>query len=99
VKIEIARRASLQVERASSWWHKNRPSAPLLFEHEFERALTQLASTPRAGLSYPTARRPAMKRLLLAKTGYHVYFALERNETVVVIHSVWGARRGRGPKL
>jgi len=36
---------------------------------------------------------------LLPKTEYHVYYALERNETVIVIHSVWGARRGQGPTL
>lgn len=40
-----------------------------------------------------------LRRLLLPKTEYHVYFALERDEMVLVIHSVWGARRGRGPKL
>jgi plasmid stabilization system protein ParE len=71
----------------------------LLFEQEFEQALRRLVSMPKAGLPYPTESRPTMRRLLLPKTGYHVYFALERDETVVVIHSVWGARRGRGPKL
>jgi hypothetical protein len=71
----------------------------LLFEHEFEWALRYLISMPTAGLPYPTPRRSAMKRLLLPRTAYHVYFALERDEAVVVIHSVWGARRGRGPKL
>jgi len=65
----------------------------------FEQALRQLLSTPMAGLAYPTTKRPAMRRLLLPRTGYHVYFALERDESVVVIHSVWGARRGRGPRL
>ena len=28
-----------------------------------------------------------------------MYFARERNETVIVIHSVWGARRRRGTSL
>ncbi len=99
MKIEIAKRASHQVERASSWWQENRPHAPLLFEHEFEEALRRLESMPRSGLLYPTARRPTLRRLLLPKTEYHVYFALERDETVLVVYSVWGARRERGPKL
>jgi plasmid stabilization system protein ParE len=99
MKIEIARRASRQIERANNWWHENRPYAPSLFEEEFEWALHQLSVMPTAGVAYPTARRPLLRRLLLKKTGYHVYFALERGETVVVIHSAWGARRGRGPRL
>lgn len=99
MKIEIGKRARRQVERASNWWEENRPLAPLLFEKEFEEALQQLLSMPKSGVLYPTAKRPTLRRILLPKTEYHVYFALERNETVIVIHSVWGARRERGPKL
>jgi hypothetical protein len=54
---------------------------------------------PKVGLPYPTAKRPALRRLLLRETEYRVYYALERNETVLVIHSVWGARRGQRPSL
>lgn len=99
MKIEIGKRARRQVERASSWWEENRPSAPSLFEQEFEGALRQLLTKPNSGVPYPTAKRPALRRLLLPETEYHVYFARERDETAIVIHSVWGARRGRGPKL
>lgn len=99
MKIEIGKRASRQVERANSWWEKNRPLAPTLFEEEFEAALRQLLSMPHSGVLYPTPKRPTLRRILLEKTEYHVYFALERGGTVVVIHSVWGARRERGPRL
>lgn len=58
-----------------------------------------LAQTPSVGTPYPTEKRPDLKRVLLRKTEYHVYFSLERSETLLVIHSVWGARRIRGPKL
>jgi len=100
MKIKIGRRASRQAERASDWWHENR-SAAELFDREFGEALRVLAARATAGVSYPTERRPALRRLLLPKTEYHVYFALEREdkETLIVIHSVWGARRERGPKL
>jgi plasmid stabilization system protein ParE len=99
VKIEIGKRARRQVERANSWWEENRPVAPSLFEEEFEEALERLVSKPNSGLPHPTPKRPSLRRLLLPKTEYHLYFALERDETVLVIHSLWGARRGRGPKL
>jgi hypothetical protein len=35
-----------------------------------------------------------LRRLLLPKTEYHLYFALERDETVLVIHSRWGRAAG-----
>jgi plasmid stabilization system protein ParE len=71
----------------------------LLFERELEDALQLLLVMPGAGTKYPTSKRPNLRRLLLPKTEYHIYFALERNDTTLVIHSVWGARRGRGPRL
>ena len=44
-----------------------------------------------AGLGFP------VRRVLLMKTAYHVYFGLNGDELVVL--SVWGARCKRGPKL
>ncbi len=99
MKIEIGKRARRQVERISRWWEANRPAAHDLFEREFEEALNLLLAAPRAGVAYPTARRPGLRRLILPKTQYHLYFSLEHDEAVVVIHSVWGARRGSTPKL
>jgi plasmid stabilization system protein ParE len=101
MKIKIGKRASRQAERASNWWHENRSAAPQLFERELEEALGVLVTRPTAGVSFPTEKRPELRRLLLPKTEYHLYFALEceHNEAVVVIHSVWGARRERGPRL
>jgi len=54
---------------------------------------------PSIGTPYPTEKRPHLMRLLLPKTEYHMYFSLERDQTLIVIHSVWSARRKRGPKL
>lgn len=99
MKIEIGKRARRQVERASSWWEEHRPLAPDLFVDELDAALRQLLSMPSSGVLYPTTKRPRLRRILLPKTEYHVYFALERDDSVIVIHSVWGARRGRGPRL
>ncbi len=99
MKIEIGKHARRQAERASSWWRENRPHASGLFDAEFERALHLLLVMPSAGVPYGTRRRPGLRRLLLPKTEYHVYFAVEHDGTVVLIHSLWGARRGRGPRL
>jgi hypothetical protein len=71
----------------------------LLFDQELEEALRLLLVMPNAGVTYPTIKRPELRRLLLPKTEFHVYFGLERAGTVIATHSVWGARRGRSPKL
>jgi len=70
-----------------------------MFEQEYERALGLLLAMPTAGVPYPTSRRPGLRRLLLPKTQYHLYFCLERDETLVLIHSVWGVQRGKAPRL
>lgn len=98
MKIEIGKRAQRQVERASDWWHE-KARYPPLFDQEFEDALRRLLRTPNAGSPYPTAKRPHLMRLLLPRSEYHVYYSLEGDDARVVIHSVWGARRGRTPKL
>jgi hypothetical protein len=40
-----------------------------------------------------------VRRLLLPKTEQQVYFWIDEALDRVVIHTVWGARRGQGPKL
>jgi hypothetical protein len=61
--------------------------------------LEWLLVAPQSGSRWPTERRPHLLRVLLPKTGNHIYYTIERNETVVAIHSLWGARRWRTPKL
>ena len=99
MRIEIGKRARRQVERESDWWAKNRPYAPTLFDDELAAAFRRLLTEPACGVGYPTARRPGLRRILLPRSEYHVYFALERGGSVIAIHSVWGARREREPAL
>jgi hypothetical protein len=33
------------------------------------------------------------------KAEHHVYYRFDGDRDLLVIYSVWGARRGRGPKL
>ena len=99
MKLQIGKRAQGQAERADDWWRENRPAAPDLFARELADALTQLVSAPNAGTPYPTARRPHLRRMLLPRTEKHLYFALEREGTLLAIHAVWGARRSRPPRL
>ncbi len=48
-------------------------------------------------MNYPSAFDVVVRRVLMAKTNNHVYYAVHEGEVVVL--SVWGAPRRRGPKL
>jgi hypothetical protein len=99
VKVRATGRAKREIARAALWWSKNRPHARLLFLDELEAAERHLRTAPITGQIYGYRKNRLIRRWLLEKTEYHVYFSVNRNAQLVMLHSVWGARRGRGPKL
>jgi hypothetical protein len=69
-----------------------------MFDQELEHAAAKLTSLPTdPGMRYDMVRGKQIRRLLLPKTEQHIYFSVEADS--VVVHTIWGARRGRGPKL
>lgn len=95
MKVELSGEARAAIERADAWWRANRPAAPDLFADELDQALTALGSSPGLGLRYEP--KVDIRRLLLRRTGYHLYF-LEQAAGVYVV-TLWSAYRGRGPAL
>jgi plasmid stabilization system protein ParE len=95
VKVELSDEAESQVLAIDSWWREHRPSAPDLFAQELEYALRLLKDVPSLGVGYDDAKR--VRRLLLRKTGHHVYFT--RSAEVLSVVAVWSGRRGHGPPL
>jgi plasmid stabilization system protein ParE len=98
VNVVISQRARRDAERIDAWWRSHR-DARELFAREFQAAVQFLKTVADPGTPYPTARRPGLRRLLLPKTGRHVYFEIVQAENLVRILSVWGAPRERPPKL
>ena len=41
----------------------------------------------------------SVRRVLLPKTGTHVYYSVDEDADLVTVVAVWGAPKGRGPKL
>jgi plasmid stabilization system protein ParE len=99
VKLRITPRAQSQARARRAWWTEHRAAAPSLFDEELEQTLRLISETPEVGLRWPTARNPELRRLLMPKTHNHVYFYVDRAGAAVVILAVWGAARGRSPKL
>jgi hypothetical protein len=40
-----------------------------------------------------------VRRVLLRKTRTHVYYSVDEDAELVTVLAVWGAPKGRGPKL
>jgi hypothetical protein len=73
--------------------------APDLFKDEPAVLVHQLETIEHFGTPHPTPRRLWLKRALLERTGFHVYFeTIERAQEVRIL-VLWHARRGREPKL
>jgi hypothetical protein len=98
VKIVLLDEARAQFDAEDVWWRENR-DAKELFVEEFEQTLHRLSSLPAAGQRYRLARGKIIQRVLMKKTRCHVYYFHDGDHGLIEIHSIWGARRRRGPAL
>lgn len=97
VEVVVLPTALEQVRRIDGWWQRERASAPDLFVEEFGAALERLATAPSAGTVYVGGHRRDLRRLLLPRTRYHVYYVAEPDRVAVM--AVWHATRRAGPRL
>jgi plasmid stabilization system protein ParE len=87
------------VHRIEAWWRTNRQAASDLFARELIRALDQLAETPLLGSVYGYPGSFPVRRVLLPRSRYHVYFSFEPENDLVKVRAVWHTARGQGPRL
>lgn len=95
--VVFGRRAARDVERIDAWWRANRPAAPELFVEDLRRMLSVLAVTPGLGTPAASTRTPGLRRALLERTRYHVYFRVAAE--VLEVAAVWHASRGTRPRI
>jgi plasmid stabilization system protein ParE len=98
VKLVLLAEAQRRFEAEDEWWREHR-DAKELFIDEFARTLERLISTPETGQRYRRARGKLIQRVLMKKTNCHVYYFHDREHDLVEVHSIWGARRERDPRL
>lgn len=94
MKVRLAPRALSEAERLKTWWLKNRPLAPELFDQEIATAIERIVAAPRLGAIYPSSFGRTVRRVLMQRTQNHIYCVVRKNEVVVL--SVWGAPRANG---
>jgi plasmid stabilization system protein ParE len=97
-RLRIAADVWIQAGAIDAWWRANRAASPTLFREELEAALERLEQAPFASAIYGHEGQPStLRRLLLPRCRYFVYFEIEDDEVSVL--AVWHASRGTGPAL
>ena len=99
MKTRLAAPARKQADRIDRWWRENRSAVGDLFARELAEARRLLESSPEIGTPFLARHPNIVRRVLLPKTKNHVYYIFDRIENIVIIVAVWGAPKGRGPKL
>jgi plasmid stabilization system protein ParE len=98
-RVGFSRTADAQVETIESWWRENRPAAREMFRRELEAAVRLLETSPLIGRSYRESPIPDVRRMLIGRSRYHVYWEVDVSSDAVTILAVWYAGRGSGPRL
>ena len=98
MRLEVTKRAQREAKRLAQWWLENRDKAPELFEEELIAAYRLILSDPALGQTYLVSRGRRIQRVLMPGTKNHVYYYRQDSELLRVV-SVWGAVRGREPRL
>ena len=97
MKLVFTLEAERQAEESDLWCRANRPKAPGLFAKKLTEAKTFIVRTPKLGKVHTLVDGQEMRRVLLPKTGHHVYYTVDM--ALITIHAVWGAPRSGGPRL
>ncbi len=97
LRVRVSARAASQVRRAAEWWDENRPAAPDAVRIDIGAALAILAQTPGIGASCAGSRTPGVRRLLVGRIRYFIYYRASQNTLDVL--AVWHASRGKQPSL
>lgn len=99
-RIVVTETAERHLETIRAWWTLNRRDAPLLFIEEIEAALERISRAPLSGALYRRASiGTEVRRILLRRTRYQVYYTCDPESGSAVIRAVWHAARGRTPRL
>ncbi len=86
-RVAIASDAALEIDRIDEWWRLNRPKNPLLFTTEFRRAMRTIESLPSAGRSVKGTSLSGVRRLLMPKTRYFLYYRYSEAEAQIL--AIW----------
>ena len=97
LRVKVSSRAAAQIRKAAEWWAENRPAAPGAVRNDIGEALALLAQHPGVGEPYQGARTKGVRRLLVARIRYFIYYRATVDTLEVL--AVWHVSRGQQPSL
>jgi plasmid stabilization system protein ParE len=97
LRVKVSARAAVQIRKAAEWWAVNRPNAPGAVRADIGAALTLLAQQPGIGATYEGARIKGVRRLLVGRIRYFIYYRVTPDALEVL--TVWHTSRGKQPPL
>ena len=97
LEYQIKARARREIEKAAAWWAENRQSVPGAIRQDIEAALKVLVQQPDLGTRVDTIRSGLVRRFLLIRTQYFLYYRVRRQ--ILEVIAFWHASRGTGPPL
>lgn len=98
MEVQLSDEAKRQAKEIHAWWCAHRDASGL-FKEELAAAKQILRRDADQRGVYCYEAGQAVRRLLLRKTHYHLYYVIEEDLQLVRIVAIWGAVRGTGPKL
>ena len=99
MKLLFTPQAERQAAEMDFWWREHRPGSRDLFARELAEALALITGAPAAGSTYSTRSGKPYRRVLMPRTRNRIYFEVDEAREKVIVHAIWGAPKGRGPKL
>lgn len=98
--VAFTQRASRQVVEAGRWWRENRTKAPGALVEELQQVLDLVTSQPEVGAVARNVKLAGVRRVLLRRVGYHLYYRrLVAPTPSIQVIAFWHASRGSSPNL
>jgi plasmid stabilization system protein ParE len=97
--VTLPKRAKTHIREIARWWRANRGARHRLPLEELRLAFASLAAFPEIGPAYRSRHGIGVRRLLLPRSQYWVYYEVDHAAEEVRILAVWRASRGKAPPL
>ena len=91
--LQVTRRAAREIRVASKWWDENRPAAPDAFRDAIDKAFELICTQPNIGAFAGNVKLPGVRRLLLSKVQYYLYYRVKDKQRAVEVVSLWHTSR------
>jgi len=97
--VRISPEAERQVRELEDWWTANRPAARTTFKEAFSAVIGHISRMPSIGRPCDDIGLPGVRRLLVERTPYAVFYSVDREAAEILIAAVWSRARGSSPSV